>query len=71
MSFLTLCPCVLQVVTNKVKELLLAHNTGQKLFGEAVLGLSQVGGVSHIPLLTPHATIWIGYTTISVADPDP
>jgi hypothetical protein len=31
------------VVTNKVKELLLSHNTGQKLFGEAVLGLSQVG----------------------------
>ncbi len=31
------------MVTNKVKELLLSHNTGQKLFGEAVLGLSQVG----------------------------
>jgi len=37
-----------QVVTNKVKELLLSHNTGQKLFGEAVLGLSQVG-VSYFP----------------------
>ena len=26
------------VITNKVKELLLANNIGQKLFGEAVLG---------------------------------
>ena len=26
------------VITNKVKELLLANNCGQKLFGEAVLG---------------------------------
>ena len=34
-------------ITNKVKELLLANNTGQKLFGEAVLGLSQ-GSVSEL-----------------------
>lgn len=34
-------------ITNKVKELLIAHNTGQKLFGEAVLGLSQ-GSVSEL-----------------------
>ena len=27
------------VITNKVKELLLANNIGQKLFGEAVLGM--------------------------------
>ena len=26
------------VISNKVKELLLANNIGQKLFGEAVLG---------------------------------
>ena len=35
------------LITNKVKELLLANNTGQKLFGEAVLGLSQ-GSVSEL-----------------------
>jgi len=34
-------------ITNKVKELLLANNMGQKLFGEAVLGLSQ-GSVSEL-----------------------
>merc|ERR1719288_185724 len=34
-------------ITNKVKEMLLANNTGQKLFGEAVLGLSQ-GSVSEL-----------------------
>lgn len=34
-------------MTNKVKELLLANNLGQKLFGEAVLGLSQ-GSVSEL-----------------------
>ncbi len=34
-------------MTNKIKETLLANNTGQKLFGEAVLGLSQ-GSVSEL-----------------------
>ena len=34
-------------MTNKVKEVLLANNLGQKLFGEAVLGLSQ-GSVSEL-----------------------
>lgn len=34
-------------VTNRVRELLSAHNIGQKLFGELVLGLSQ-GSVSEI-----------------------
>lgn len=34
-------------VTTKVKEILLANNVGQKLFGEAVLGLSQ-GSVSEL-----------------------
>ena len=34
-------------LTNKVKEVLLANNLGQKLFGEAVLGLSQ-GSVSEL-----------------------
>merc|ERR1719367_1226876 len=34
-------------ITNKVKEMLLANNVGQKLFGEAVLGLSQ-GSVSEL-----------------------
>ena len=36
-----------QSVTTKVKEILLANNVGQKLFGEAVLGLSQ-GSVSEL-----------------------
>merc|ERR1719402_308100 len=35
------------VITTKVKEILLAHNVGQKLFGEYVLGLSQ-GSVSEL-----------------------
>ena len=34
-------------VTSKVKEILQFHNLGQKLFGEAVLGLSQ-GSVSEL-----------------------
>merc|ERR1719295_1324012 len=34
-------------ITTKVKEILLAHNVGQKLFGEFVLGLSQ-GSVSEL-----------------------
>ena len=29
------------LITNKVKELLLANNIGQKIFGEAVLGRSK------------------------------
>lgn len=29
------------LVTSRVKEMLQFHNIGQKLFGEAVLGLSQ------------------------------
>merc|ERR1719242_100431 len=36
-----------QAVTTKVKEILLSNNVGQKLFGEAVLGLSQ-GSVSEL-----------------------
>ncbi|XP_065580298.1 homeobox protein cut-like isoform X2 [Artemia franciscana] len=36
-----------QLVTSRVKEVLLANNIGQKLFGEAVLGLSQ-GSVSEL-----------------------
>lgn len=36
-----------QAITTKVKEILLAHNVGQKLFGEYVLGLSQ-GSVSEL-----------------------
>ncbi|XP_050690230.1 homeobox protein cut-like isoform X3 [Eriocheir sinensis] len=36
-----------QVITTKIKEVLLANNIGQKLFGEAVLGLSQ-GSVSEL-----------------------
>ncbi|CAG0879605.1 unnamed protein product [Cyprideis torosa] len=36
-----------QAVTNKIKEVLLANNVGQKLFGEVVLGLSQ-GSVSEL-----------------------
>lgn len=36
-----------QVITTKIKEALLAHNIGQKLFGEVVLGLSQ-GSVSEL-----------------------
>ncbi|XP_069979834.1 homeobox protein cut isoform X35 [Penaeus vannamei] len=36
-----------QVITTKIKEALLANNIGQKLFGEAVLGLSQ-GSVSEL-----------------------
>lgn len=36
-----------QAVTTKVKEILLANNVGQKLFGEHVLGLSQ-GSVSEL-----------------------
>ncbi|XP_050302302.1 LOW QUALITY PROTEIN: homeobox protein cut [Anthonomus grandis grandis] len=36
-----------QVITTKIKEALLAHNIGQKIFGEAVLGLSQ-GSVSEL-----------------------
>jgi len=36
-----------QTITTKVKEILLAHNVGQKLFGEFVLGLSQ-GSVSEL-----------------------
>ncbi|XP_013416515.1 homeobox protein cut-like 1 isoform X2 [Lingula anatina] len=34
-------------VTSKIKEVLLFHNLGQKLFGEAILGLSQ-GSVSEL-----------------------
>ncbi|ESO12690.1 hypothetical protein HELRODRAFT_137665, partial [Helobdella robusta] len=34
-------------ITTKVKEVLQFHNLGQKLFGEAVLGLSQ-GSVSEL-----------------------
>merc|ERR1719394_371320 len=34
-------------ITTKVKEILMAHNVGQKLFGEFVLGLSQ-GSVSEL-----------------------
>merc|ERR1719394_1713772 len=36
-----------QAVTTKIKEILLANNVGQKLFGENVLGLSQ-GSVSEL-----------------------
>merc|ERR1719228_2807320 len=36
-----------QAVTTKIKEILLANNVGQKLFGEHVLGLSQ-GSVSEL-----------------------
>ncbi|XP_076307361.1 homeobox protein cut-like 1 isoform X3 [Tachypleus tridentatus] len=36
-----------QYITSKVKETLLAHNIGQKIFGEAVVGLSQ-GSVSEL-----------------------
>ncbi|XP_022254513.1 homeobox protein cut-like isoform X2 [Limulus polyphemus] len=36
-----------QSITSKVKETLLAHNIGQKIFGEAILGLSQ-GSVSEL-----------------------
>merc|ERR1719232_2266052 len=35
------------LITSKVKEILLQHNVGQKLFGEFVLGLSQ-GSVSEL-----------------------
>merc|ERR1719270_2988774 len=35
------------LITSKVKEILMAHNVGQKLFGEFVLGLSQ-GSVSEL-----------------------
>lgn len=34
-------------VTSRVKDVLLFHNLGQKLFGEAILGLSQ-GSVSEL-----------------------
>ncbi|XP_039297394.1 homeobox protein cut [Nilaparvata lugens] len=36
-----------QFITTKIKEVLLANNIGQKIFGEAVLGLSQ-GSVSEL-----------------------
>jgi len=36
-----------QAVTTKIKETLMAHNIGQKIFGEVVLGLSQ-GSVSEL-----------------------
>lgn len=36
-----------QTVTSRIKEALMAHNIGQKIFGEAVLGLSQ-GSVSEL-----------------------
>ncbi|CAN7987210.1 unnamed protein product [Ixodes hexagonus] len=36
-----------QNITAKIKETLMAHNIGQKIFGEAVLGLSQ-GSVSEL-----------------------
>lgn len=36
-----------QIITTKIKEALLAHNIGQKIFGEVVLGLSQ-GSVSEL-----------------------
>ncbi|CAG0895356.1 unnamed protein product, partial [Darwinula stevensoni] len=36
-----------QLITTKIKETLLANNIGQKIFGEAVLGLSQ-GSVSEL-----------------------
>ncbi|XP_035708595.1 homeobox protein cut isoform X3 [Folsomia candida] len=36
-----------QLITTKIKEALLANNIGQKIFGEAVLGLSQ-GSVSEL-----------------------
>ncbi|CAM1301534.1 CUX2 (predicted) [Pycnogonum litorale] len=36
-----------QIITSKIKETLLANNIGQKIFGEAVLGLSQ-GSVSEL-----------------------
>ncbi|GAB6033706.1 hypothetical protein CHUAL_013821 [Chamberlinius hualienensis] len=36
-----------QTITTKIKETLLANNIGQKIFGEAVLGLSQ-GSVSEL-----------------------
>ncbi|XP_064459755.1 homeobox protein cut-like isoform X3 [Ornithodoros turicata] len=36
-----------QSITAKIKETLMAHNIGQKIFGEAVLGLSQ-GSVSEL-----------------------
>lgn len=36
-----------QTITTKIKEALLANNIGQKIFGEAVLGLSQ-GSVSEL-----------------------
>ncbi|XP_067138284.1 homeobox protein cut-like 1 isoform X4 [Centruroides vittatus] len=36
-----------QAITSRIKETLMAHNIGQKIFGEAVLGLSQ-GSVSEL-----------------------
>ncbi|XP_074597445.1 homeobox protein, cut isoform X3 [Brevipalpus obovatus] len=36
-----------QAITTKIKETLMAHNIGQKIFGEIVLGLSQ-GSVSEL-----------------------
>ncbi|KFM68588.1 Homeobox protein cut, partial [Stegodyphus mimosarum] len=36
-----------QIITSKIKETLMAHNIGQKIFGEVVLGLSQ-GSVSEL-----------------------
>ncbi|RWS29864.1 hypothetical protein B4U80_09635, partial [Leptotrombidium deliense] len=36
-----------QAITTKIKETLMAHNIGQKIFGEVVLGLSQ-GSVSEL-----------------------
>ncbi|KAG8192690.1 hypothetical protein JTE90_009717 [Oedothorax gibbosus] len=36
-----------QTITSKIKETLMAHNIGQKIFGEVVLGLSQ-GSVSEL-----------------------
>ncbi|XP_071034811.1 homeobox protein cut-like 1 isoform X2 [Parasteatoda tepidariorum] len=36
-----------QIITSKIKEALMAHNIGQKIFGEVVLGLSQ-GSVSEL-----------------------
>lgn len=36
-----------QIITTRIKETLMAHNIGQKIFGEVVLGLSQ-GSVSEL-----------------------
>lgn len=56
-------------VTSRVKEILQFHNIGQKLFGEAVLGLSQGREIStdilypspYTLIITMHITKCISY----------